>query len=179
MTLIFCLLLQDVGDRVEVTFTSGKTLRGTLRENSKLIKLELEDIQGSVSFDKSAVKSITLATGPVKPIVKGPDGPNPGIKTTEPAPAGRPAPEPPKVDTEAAAIYAEFPQSQGWGPAKYEELKKFLIPTGRPYPKYLDARIPSSPGSGLKSFAAANEREARFFENYDLWLAGKRVSENK
>jgi hypothetical protein len=189
MTLIFCIaLLQDpldafkVGDRVEITFTSGKSLRGTLRDKSKLVKLELEEIQGSVSFEKQTIKSIKAAPSKAAPATQPPAAPDYGKPSSKPDPGGLPVHvSPPKEDPDALArvIYAEFPESEGWGPAKYDELKKFLIPTGRPFPKYLDARIPSSPGSSLKSFAAADEREAKFFENYALWLTGKRVSQNK
>lgn len=182
MTVLFCLLLQDaaqVGDRVEITLTNGHALRGILRENARSIKLEMEDIQGSVTLDARMVRSIEPVTAVEKRVIEPPRGPSPGVKTPPTPPEGTRAPDPPKVDEEAIrarAIYAEFPESEGWGPARYDELKKFLIPTGRPFPKYLDVRIPSSPGSGLKSYAAADARDAKFFENYRLWLRGRDLS---
>jgi hypothetical protein len=76
----------------------------------------------------------------------------------------------------ALEVYNLFPESAGWGRAKYELLAKFLIPSGQKTPKYLDARVPVV-APGLNTFAPAKDDEAAFYDNFELWLTGKALAE--
>jgi hypothetical protein len=83
-----------------------------------------------------------------------------------------------KREEEALRIYARYPEDKGWGPEKYAELKKVLIPTNVDDPKYLDVRksIPR-PGGGGTTYAAADKDESEFFDKFDLWKLGKSLFE--
>ncbi|HLG42108.1 MAG TPA: hypothetical protein VI643_01995 [Planctomycetota bacterium] len=92
--------------------------------------------------------------------------------------------EGPKVNTaeEEAALnmYGEFPEPEGWGEAKFAQLKDFLIPTFVDDPPYLDTRRPvPAPGGVGPGYAAADPREAKFVKNFELWKTGREIAKRK
>lgn len=223
-TLVLALVLgQDdpwkeikVGDRVEVTFNSGHTVRGEISHHKvawkpdyrnydvvvpadppkdRMISLDLNleyvRLVGIMSVEKSAVRSVRKLA-PLTPEEKAKryeektkalkdlkkeelerieaqrrKFEEEAKKLADQAELEKPVDQiDEKKAREAREFYKKFPESEGWGPKKYEELSKYLVATGKDRPGYIDVRRNNAP---------ADPQEEEFFANYDLWRLGRKI----
>lgn len=206
------------GDRVEVMFRSGYTLRGivipppgrpadfdlsrsdklyldlqweydriregtlgvfrdTIRRIRRLKPLTKEQMQAILARKKIALEKLSeeerermkmiedrirgMAERRAGPPEKEEKGPTSAMDLSE-------------EEKEALDFYRRFPESEGWGEAKYEELKKVLIETEN---GYLDLRKGSRNAvTGQVTYVPADRREAEFFGGYAKWKAGRDVA---
>lgn len=225
LALVLTILAQDdpwkelkIGDRVEITFNSGHTVRGEVShhkvawkpdyksydvvspadpQKDRMISLDLNleyvRLVGIMSVEKSAVKGVRKLT-PLTPAEKNKrlEEKEKSLKDLTKEERERIAAQKKKFEEEAKKLadeaelqkpvdqidekkarearefYKKFPEAEGWGPKKYEELSKYLVATGKDKPKYIDVR---------KNNAPADPVEEEFFANYDLWRLGKKIVE--
>lgn len=225
LALVLAILAQDdpwkdlkIGDRVELTFNSGHTVRGEVShhkvawkadyksydvvspadpQKDKVISLDLNleyvRLVGILSVEKSAVQKVRKLQ-PLSPEEKAKrlDQKKQSLKDLKKEELERIEAQKKKFEEEAKKLadeaelqkpvdqidekkarearefYKKFPEGEGWGPRKHEELSKYLVATGKDNPKYIDVR---------KNNAPADPREEEFFANYDLWRLGKKIVE--
>lgn len=87
-----------------------------------------------------------------------------------------------EVRSRALAVYARFPESAGWGPAKHAFLQQYIHPdpTDPTKNRYWDTRLPRVNEFGQREgFLPADPEESDFVKNYNLWELGRDLAAGK